>query len=393
MGRGQSLKLATVFGIRIGVDPSWFLVLFLIIWLLSGYYKEAMPGSGSIMPFALATISALLFFLSIVLHELGHALVAIRNKIGISGIDLWMFGGVAKMTRDTDSPGVEFKVAVAGPLVTVVIALACAGIGIAVSGADSFWDAMIGRPQALQQSGLAVLSYLASINAIVFAFNLIPAFPLDGGRIARSIAWKISGNRTSATRFAAQLGRLLSYVMIGLGILSMVTTGDLIGGLWLVFIGFFLGQAARSAEYQTAITARIEGVSVADVMEKEPVAIPFNMTVDEAMEQFFFRYRYPWFPVIDARGRYIGYIEKGQMDSIAPDLAVQSPVFEIMTRDHEGRLRVSEDEKLEALLGNDALAKVGALMAVDAGDHLRGIVTVDHIRRALQAGGFSPAQP
>ena len=131
---GRSIPLVRVFGIRIGVDPSWFLALFLFIWWLTDYYRTALPGSDS-GAFALATVSALLFFLSILLHELGHAVVAIRNGIAIAGIDLWLFGGVAKMSRDTDSPGVEFKVAVAGPLVTLVIAIVCAGLGVLIAGA------------------------------------------------------------------------------------------------------------------------------------------------------------------------------------------------------------------------------------------------------------------
>src|ERR671931_126460 len=128
---GRSIPLVRVFGIRVGVDPSWFLALFLFIWWLTGYYQDAIPGSNDSGAFLLATASALLFFGSILLHELGHALVAIRNRITIAGIDLWLFGGIAKMTRDSGSPGVEFRVAIAGPLVTLLIAAACSLIGIA----------------------------------------------------------------------------------------------------------------------------------------------------------------------------------------------------------------------------------------------------------------------
>lgn len=388
MRRGGSIKLANVFGIRIGVDTSWFIVLFLIIWLLSGYYGDALPNSGSILPFVLATVSALLFFLSIVLHELGHSLVAIRNKIPIAGIDLWMLGGVAKMTRDTDSPGVEFRVAIAGPIVTLLIAGLCGAIGAATAGWANFADAMRLKPEALANGGLAMLAYLTSINLLVFIFNLMPAFPLDGGRVARAIAWKITGNRSSATRFAARLGRALSYVLIGFGIVR-IAFGDLLGGVWLVFLGFFISQAARGAEYQNAITSRIEGVTVADVMELEPVEIPFDITVHQALDQFFLRYRYPWFPVTDALGRYVGLLEKKQVDAVDERQSQVSRVADVMTDDHEGSLRVDESEKLETILGSEALYRLGALMAVDAAGHLRGIVTVDDVRRALRAGGMA----
>src|ERR671936_2420514 len=138
---GRSIPLGKVFGIRIGVDPSWFLALFLFIWWLTGYYQD-IPGNGNSTAFVLATASALLFFGSIVLHELGHALVAIRNRISIAGIDLWLFGGIAKMTRDSDSPGAEFRIAVAGPVVTLLIACLCAGLALLVGSADELWSAM-----------------------------------------------------------------------------------------------------------------------------------------------------------------------------------------------------------------------------------------------------------
>src|SRR5215213_5320182 len=264
---GGSIQLARVFGIRIGVDWSWFIVLFLIIWNLSGYYDDVAPGSNA---FVLAVISALLFFLSILLHELGHAWVAVRNGIPIEGIDLWMFGGVAKLGKDAYSAGVEFRIAAAGPLVTMVIALICFGLGAAVSsGSDALHSARF--DEDVTGATTAVLGYLTSINVLLLAFNLIPAFPLDGGRIARAIAWKLTGDRNKATRFAAWLGRLGGYLMIGVGAYLWLVE-DLVGtGIWLAFIGFFLASAARSAELQAAFAGRIEHIRVADVMDAEPV--------------------------------------------------------------------------------------------------------------------------
>ncbi len=186
---GSSIQLGRIFGIRIGVDISWFIVLFLIIIQLSSYYEDVAPGSNA---FLLAAISALLFFLSILLHELGHAVVAIRNGIPIEGIDLWMFGGVARLGRDTDSAGVEFRVAVAGPLVTLAIAAICLGLGALISSPSEVVESsQFGSD--VGGASTAVLGYLATINIIVLVFNLIPGFPLDGGRIARAIAWKITG--------------------------------------------------------------------------------------------------------------------------------------------------------------------------------------------------------
>jgi Zn-dependent protease len=382
---GRSIPLVRVFGIRIGVDPSWFLALFLFIWWLTDYYQSALPGGDDGAAFSLAVASALLFFLSILLHELGHAVVAIRNGISIAGIDLWLFGGVAKMSQDTSSPGVEFRVAIAGPVVTLLIAILCTGLGIlAAGGAEEYWNAVAFDAEGSAGGFVAMMSYLASINVLLLVFNLIPAFPLDGGRVARAIAWKLTGDRTRATNFAATLGQGFSYIMIGVGIF-VAFQFDFISGLWMVFIGMFLGQAARSATYQTAVLSRIEGVRVADVMDAEPVAIPANMTIRDAVHEYFLRYRYEWFPVVDDRGRFVGIVDRERAERIPDERQDVFTVREIL-RSEEDNLRVRSDDPLEALLGRQALMRLGALMAVDEGDRLLGVVTWDQVRRALQQG-------
>ena len=193
----------------------------------------------------LAVVSALLFFLSILLHELGHAWVALRNGIPIHGIDLWMFGGVAKLGKETESPGVEFRVAAAGPLVTVLIAAVVLRLGAAVSGTSDAFDSSQ-FDENVSGATIAVLGYLTSINVLLLAFNLIPAFPLDGGRIARAIAWKITGDRNKATRFAAVLGRLGGFAMIGARRLPVAGPGRSNGG-HLARLHRLLPRAARRA--------------------------------------------------------------------------------------------------------------------------------------------------
>jgi Zn-dependent protease len=378
---GGSIQVGRVFGIRIGVDYSWFIVLFLIIWNLSGYYDDVTPGSDA---FVLAVVSALLFFLSILLHELGHAVVALRNDIPIEGIDLWMFGGVAKLGRDTDSPGVEFRVAVAGPVVTLVIALVCLGLGAAVSsGSDALDSAQFSSE--VTDATTAVLGYLASVNILLLAFNLIPAFPLDGGRIARAIAWKVTGDRNRATRFAARLGRAGGYLMIAAGVAVYVVWDDLVGGIWLAFIGWFLAGAARSAEAQADFSGRIEHLRVSDVMDAQPVAIPADWTIADAEQQFFLRYGWGWFPVIDSDGRLVGVVSREAVQSVPAEERTVRPVSSVMARDDgSSGLRVRLDDPLESLLGQEGLARLGAIMAVDGEGVLRGVVTVDAVRRALQ---------
>jgi Zn-dependent protease len=377
---GTSLQLGRVFGIRIGVDVSWFIVLFLIIWQLTGYYDDVAPGSNA---FVLATVSALAFFLSILLHELGHAVVAIRNGIPIEGIDLWMFGGVARLGRDTDSPGVEFRVAIAGPIVTLVIAAICFGLGVAISNPDQVLDSSQFSETGVVGATTAVLGYLASINLIVLVFNLIPGFPLDGGRIARAIVWWRTGDRNRATRFAARLGRGVGWLMVGVGALLLIT--GRFGGLWLAFIGYFLAQAARSAEAQATFAGRIEHLRVSDVMDAEPVAVPESLGLDRAENEFFLRYRWPWFPVVDAQGHLVGVVSHEAVQSVAEQVRPSRPVASVMARDEIGSgLRVGLEEPLESLLGQEGLARLGAIMAVDRDGVLRGIVTIEALRRALR---------
>jgi len=380
---GGSIQLGRIFGIRIGADPSLLLILVLIVWSLSGYYEDRFPSGST--PLILAAVSALLFFLSILLHELGHAVEARRSGIGIVGIDLWMFGGVAKMERDARSAGEEFRVAAAGPAVTLLIAVACWLAAAAISGGGAASDAL-----RLEASGgdevLAVLGYLGSVNLLLLAFNLLPGFPLDGGRIARAIAWKVTGDRTKATRFAGTLGRAFSYLLIGLGA-YLFLVGDLFTGIWMAFIGLFLGQAARSAVAQTELTSRIEGVSVADVMDAEPVAVPVDLTADRVYDEYFLRYGWPWFPVVDGDGRLAGLITRGSVEELPEAVRATRDVASLMASDPgnaESSLRVDENEPLETLLGREGLIRLGAVLAVDADGRLRGIVSAEDVRRALR---------
>jgi Zn-dependent protease len=378
---GGSIQLGRVFGIRVGVDISWFFALFLIIFTLSSYYEDVAPGSSA---FVLAAISAILFFLSILLHEFGHAIVAIRNGIPIQGIDLWLFGGVAKLGRDSESPGEEFRVAVAGPIVTLVIAAACLGLGAAIASPEEVLDSSR-FDDSTTGATLAVLGYLASINLIVLVFNLIPGFPLDGGRIARAIAWKITGDRNRATRFAGVLGRYVGWALVGFGIFMALAWDSLLGGIWFAFIGFFLAQAAGSAVAQADFADRLVGIRVSDVMDAEPVAIPDVMAIDHAEQEFFLRYRWPWFPVVDRYGRLVGVVSQEAIASVPDHERHRRTIASVMARDDgDTGLRARVEDPLEELLSRDGLSRLGAVMAVDDAGVLRGIVTVEAVQRALR---------
>jgi len=386
-----ALTLFHVRGIRIGVDYSWFLVLFLIIFSLSGFYSEVTGApDGSIEPYALAVASALAFFASIVLHELGHAFVAMRNGIGISEITLWLFGGLAHMQRDSQSAGVEFRVAAAGPAVTLVIAIAAMAGGIAFAGSErEFFDAMRISEDAEISGTLAVIAWLTSLNIIVLVFNLIPAFPLDGGRILRAAAWRLTGDRNKATRFAAMTGQGFGYLFIVLGLL-LFFAGSLVLGVWLSLTGFLLGSAARGTVARTEFESRIEGLSVSDVMDAEPVSIADDTTVETALDDFFLRYRWPWFPVTDPAQRFLGLIVREAADAVPAGDRSTRRVGDVLEADSAGTLQVFADAPLDSLLGNDALRRLGALAAVDSDGRLRGIVTADQVGRALRDAMAEP---
>ncbi len=387
-GGGRSIQLARLFGIRIGVTTSWFVVLFFFIFVLSSRFRAVLDSSDG-LAYLTAVASALLFFCSLVAHELGHALVGRRLGINTSGIDLWFFGGIAKMDRDADSAGTEFKVAAAGPAVTLGVVAFCVLIGTLTVGWGRFWDAAVLNRHGHVSAALLLLSWLASINAAVFVFNLLPAFPLDGGRIARAIAWKVTGDRLRATRAAAGLGQGFAWLMMGGGLVLVLATRSVFNGLWLLVLGWLLGQAARGAVAQTAFAERIEGVTVADIMDREPVAIPADSPVSRALDEFFLRYQYPWFPVIDADGRLIGLAERDRVLGAERLGEGTRAVREVMEGDL-GDWRVGADETLESLLGSDALRRIGALLAVDRDGRLRGVVTLDQVRRALEGAALTP---
>lgn len=382
-GGGRSFTLLKVRGIRITVDWSWFIVLFLVIYWLSDFYGNLLgqPNSAT-EPYVLAVASAVGFFGSIVLHELGHAFMALRNGIGITRINLWIFGGVAQMDRESDSPGTEFKVAAGGPVVTALIAAVLIAIGLVTVGGTEFRDAVEMRVNAGTNGIMAMVAWLAAINVIVLAFNLLPAFPMDGGRIVRAIAWKITGKRSAATRFAAGLGRIFGYLFVGLGVVWAIS-GNVFSGVWLLLIGVLITGSARAATAQTNVTSRLDGIKVGDVMDENPVAIPGTTAVDQALDQYFLRYQWSWFPVVDGGDRFLGVVIRDQLEQVPETDRVSTTVSEHLEMNSRA-FHISEEALLESLLGNPDMRKFGALMVTSHGGQLAGVVTVEQLGRALK---------
>jgi len=381
-GGGNSITLFRVAGIRIAVDWSWFLFLFIVIVWLSGFYGDILNDPGSTESYLLALASAVGFFGSILLHEMGHAFAARRSGIGINTIRLWLFGGVAEMSQESDSPGTEFKIAVAGPVVTLLIAVVLCVIGIQSAGIDNFRDALEMRITADTTGLITMIAWLAAVNLLVLGFNLLPAFPMDGGRIVRSIAWKVTGKRGAATRFAAGLGRIFGFLFIGLGVLWVIS-GNVFSGLWLAMIGFLVNGSARAASRGT-ISEKLEGMTVAEVMDPEPVAIPGELDCARALEEYFLRFGWSWFPVVDSRNSFVGMAVRDQLEALPEVDRSATPVLSLVERNPS--FAVSSKAGLDTLLGNPQLRRFGALMVTDEFGQLAGVVTVEQLGRALQAG-------
>jgi len=377
---GGTITLFHFRGIKVTVDWSWFIVLFLVILWMAGFFEDLLNEGGS-GPFLLGVLGAIGFFGSILLHEFGHAVVAMRNGIGITSIQLWIFGGMARMDRESDSPGTELKVALAGPAVTAAIVVLLTAVGTLAVGWGDFREAAVRETSSDASGVVALLALLASINLFVLVFNLLPAYPMDGGRVARALAWWKSGNRNSATRFAANLGRGFGYLFIALGLI-LAFSGDEFSGIWLALIGMVINGSARGAARQTTLTDHIGDVRVADVMDREPVAIPGDLSVERALDEYFLRYRWPWFPVVDAAHRFLGLVDRDRADEVPEVSRSTSHVSDLV--DHDIGLFVRDDTPLDSLLANQNLRRLGALMAVDPEGRLSGVITIEQVGRALR---------
>jgi len=381
--RPPSIKLLDLFGFRIGVARSWFLILFLLIFLLSGEFHQVLHSSDAVA-YLTALVTVLILFASLLVHELGHALVARREGIEVRRIDLFLFGGLTEMSRDAATPGEDFKIAVAGPAATFGFVLVCLAVDLAIVGPHRLIHAAQLDSTVRITPVLLSLSWLLFWNVLLLVFNLIPAFPLDGGRITRAIVWRVTGEKQRGTRTAAKLGQGFALLLAGLGLWLMLAYRSFTG-LWLIAISFLLYQSARAALVQTALSARIEGVRVADIMDRQPVAIPSVTPVAQALDEFFLRYGWSWFPVIDAAGRFLGIARQERLSAAQDRGESWLTIDAVLEPEQHGGWEVREDRPITELLASESLGRLGALMAVDGEGVLRGVVTVEQVRRALQA--------
>jgi Zn-dependent protease len=377
--RRQNIQLARVFGIRIGVSVSWFFFLFILIYILAQeYFPEIVRGSRS-TDYAVAVGAALGYCASLVLHELGHALAARRQGIPIAGIDLWFFGGLSQMRREPQTAGEELKIAAAGPAVTLLLLGICL-LAVELAARGGFVEATLPKHANSLSPGIALLGWLGFINLMLFVFNIVPAFPLDGGRVARALIWWRTGDRNRATQVTGRSGQLFALLLGLLGLLAFLNRSTL--GLFTLVLAFFLYQAATAAVVQGALGRRIKNMTVADIMDREPVTVPGETTLLDAQEQFFQRYRWPWFAVVDPARHFLGVVRQQRVESEIAAGRPALPVADVVEQDLA--VRIGEEAPLEALLGSEGLGRLGAMVAVDGEGVLRGVVTLAELRRALR---------
>jgi Zn-dependent protease/predicted transcriptional regulator len=364
-----TLTLGRIAGVKVGVNWSWLIVFALIAWsLASAVFPSQNPDLGEAAYVAMGLAAAAIFFCSLLLHELGHALQARREGVEIEGITLWLFGGVAQIKGAFPSAGAELRIALAGPAVTValgglfVAAVAAGGLGVAVDG---------------------VATWLGYINLILLAFNMLPALPLDGGRVFRAILWQRSGDFARATAVAARVGRGFGYLMVGLGLLMFMTQSSW-SGAWLAFVGWFLLQAAAAEGRYGLLRDALADVRVRDLMVRSPVTAPADASLAEFIDAVAHGHRYTTYPVADD-GDVVGLLPFAAVARVPRNEWETTHVRNCMLRLDEVP-HVREDEPLVDAIADLAAGPLDRALVLEDGDVV-GLLSITDVGRLVAAAG------
>jgi Zn-dependent protease/CBS domain-containing protein len=362
----SSIELGKILGIRIGINWSWLVVFALITWSLAadleGRYDAVSTGEAV----ALAVGAAVLFFASLLAHELGHALQARGEGMEIEGITLWLFGGVAKFRGMFPSAGAEFRIAVAGPLVTLVIGVVFAGVA---------WLADLPGPI----DGL--VGWLGVVNLLLLVFNMLPALPLDGGRVLRAALWGARRDFASATRIASAVGRGFGFLFIGLGVVAFIVSGA-ISGAWLAFIGWFLLGAASAEARYIAVRDALGGLRVRDLMARDPASVAPDLSLGQFMDDVVWNRRYTTYPVVED-DRTVGLLPFRRVAEVPRTEWDDRSVRDCMIPRDKVPVVREDEEVLDAL---DELSEGEHRVLVLDGDRLVGLLSATDVARALEVG-------
>jgi Zn-dependent protease/CBS domain-containing protein len=363
---GKRLRLFSLLGFDVHVDASWTILALLVTWSLAeGYFPTQITSQPRLAYWLMGAAGALGLFLSIVLHELSHSLVARHYGLPMKGITLFIFGGVAEMSDEPDSPRTEFRMAIVGPLASFAIALVCAGLAVVTA-------------EAWEVAG-AVLWYLAFINLALGVFNLVPAFPLDGGRVLRALLWSWRGSLAQATRMSSQVGTVFGLALIFFGAMRLIT-GNLIGGLWLMMIGLFIRNAANMSYEQLLMRRLLAHEPVHRLMHRDVVSVHPSTTLHDFVEDYVYAYHHRMFPVVE-EGSLRGYVTLEEVRhlprpewdtrTVADVLQTCEPGDTIGPEDNAAEaLAAMRRTRLQRLLVIDDGQLVGVLSARDILNHL-----------------------
>jgi len=367
MGRG-AFSIGSIAGVRIALHPSWLIIAFLVTYSLAvNSLPASFPGWDSILYWLVGGTIASFFFLSVLAHEMSHALVARRFGVEVHDITLFIFGGAASLEQDAPSPRAEALIAVAGPISSLLLGAALLGI-----------DVVIGQPQLE-----AVLGWLGLINVTLGVFNLIPGFPMDGGRLLRALLWRLRGDKYAATRTAATVGRIFGWALIAIGVFLAFQPGGLFSGIWLAFIGWFLSTVAESAVTQLTLERSLNGVKVRDVMDPEPASISPNLTVGELVHDRLMRGEDRSFLVRHDDGGLAGLVTLSDVRRVAQEDWPVARVTDIMTR-FADLASVGPDDDLEGALALLQQREVNQLPVVEEdGRTVLGLLTRSGILRLV----------
>jgi Zn-dependent protease len=351
---GRRFTLFKLMGFEVRLDASWIILAFLVTWSLAiGYFPAQDPGLDRADYWWMGVAAAIGLFFSIVVHEFAHSVVARRRGLPMNGITLFIFGGVAEMGGEPANPGTEFWMAIVGPLTS----LAIGGIAYGVyEGVQYAWPAPV----------VGVIHYLGWINWLLAAFNMIPAFPLDGGRVLRSALWHYKGSLTTATRIASQFGQGFGVVLIALGLFSLFF-GNIVSAIWWFVLGMFLRNAAQQSYQQVVLRRALEGEPISRFMNSDPVTVPPNISVEDLIDNYVYRYHHKMFPVVsDADHHLAGCVTTQALSAVPRDEWRQHSVQELM-RPCSTDNTITPDTDAAAALTKMSRTGLSRLMVVDHG--------------------------
>jgi Zn-dependent protease/CBS domain-containing protein len=366
----QDIRLGTIDGIPVGINWSILVIFFLIVWELADLVLPAYhPHDSSPTYWAVALATSLLFFVSIFAHELSHSVVAKQNGIGVRRITFWLFGGVSELEGEALTPSADFRIAVIGPVTSFVLAGVFAVLAVLLH----------------QSGGVGLLGsafgWLAWMNLLLGVFNLIPAAPLDGGRVLRSVLWRRSGDRVRAATSAARAGQVFAYILVTLGVLEFLEVGII--GLWFVFLGWYLLTAARAEESSVVLRSSLANVHVRDIMTPDPVTFSATTTVAELIDTQLHHHRFNTYPLVGADGKLEGLATMGRIRHVPANARETTRLIDIACPLSEVPIG-APSEPIPELLQRMQAAPDGRALVIDENGAFVGVVSPSDIARYVQ---------